>query len=74
MRTLWDKFDFSLLLTQSGIFKRSGAPACILCIMYVIGLVSGCSSVVQMSDLAHKDALLEMLFKPFMRMPTAFTC
>jgi hypothetical protein len=62
---LWDRFDFSLLLTQSGIFKRSGAPAWMLCFMYAIGLVSGCSSVMQMSELARKDALLELLFKPF---------
>jgi hypothetical protein len=65
LRTLWDRFDFSLLLTQSGIFKRSGAPAWMLCFMYVIGLISGCSSVHQMAQLASKDALLELMFKPF---------
>jgi len=27
LRSLWDKFDFSFLLSQSGITKRSGAPA-----------------------------------------------
>ena len=65
LRTLWDQFDFSLLLTQSGIFKRSGAPSWMLCFMYVVGLVSGCSSVNQMAQLASKDALLELMFKPF---------
>jgi len=65
LRTLWDRFDFSLLLTQCGIFKRSGAPSWMLCFMYVIGLVSGCSSVNQMSQLAGKDALLELMFKPY---------
>lgn len=65
LRTLWDRFDFSLLLTQSGIFKRSGAPSWMLCFMYVIGLVSGCSSVNQMAMLADKDALLALMFKPY---------
>ncbi|WP_211274485.1 hypothetical protein, partial [Paenibacillus oryzae] len=65
LRTLWDQFDFSLLLTQSGIFKRSGAPSWMLCFMYVIGLVSGCSAVSQMAGLASKDAMLELMFKPY---------
>nr|WP_311547877.1 transposase [Paenibacillus baekrokdamisoli] len=50
---------------QAGIFKRSGAPSWMLCFMYIIGLISGCSSVVQMSELAGKDALLELMFKPY---------
>jgi hypothetical protein len=33
--------------------------------MYIIGLISGCSSVVQMSELAGKDSLLELMFKPY---------
>ncbi|WP_042227609.1 hypothetical protein [Paenibacillus popilliae] len=65
LRTLWDQFDFSLLLTQSGIFKRSGAPSWMICFLYVIGLVSGCSSVNQVADLATKDALLQFMFKPY---------
>lgn len=36
-----------------------------LCFLYVVGLVSGCSSVVQMSQLAGRDALLELMFKPY---------
>ncbi|WP_236344368.1 transposase [Paenibacillus plantiphilus] len=65
LRTLWDRFDFSLLLTQSGIFKRSGAPAWMLCFMYVVGLISGCTAVNQISQLAGKDALLELMFKTY---------
>jgi len=65
LRTLWDRFDFSLLLMQSGIVKRNGVPSWMLCFMYVIGLVSNCSSVNQMADLAAKDALLTLMFKPF---------
>jgi hypothetical protein len=65
LRTLWDQFDFSLLLTQSGIFKRSGAPSWMLCFMYVNGLVSGCTAVNQMAGLASKDAMLELMFKSY---------
>lgn len=65
LRALWDQFDFSLLLTQSGVYKRSGAPAWMLCFLYVIGLSSGCTAVSQMADLAAKDGLLGEMFKPF---------
>lgn len=65
LRTLWDKFDFSLLLSQAGIMKRSGAPAWMLCFLYVIGLTSGCTAVSQMASLAAKDAVLRHMFKPF---------
>jgi len=65
LRTLWDRFDLSLLLMQSGISKRNGAPSWLLCFLYVVGLVCGCSSVSQMTDLAAKDALLKRLFHPW---------
>lgn len=65
LRTLWDHFDFSLLLTQSGISKRNGAPAWMLCFLYVIGLSSGCTAVSQMAEMAARDALLMEMFKPF---------
>lgn len=65
LKSLWDRFDFSLLLTQSGIMKRSGAPSWLLCFLYVIGLTAGCPSVVQMADMADKDASLKVMFKPW---------
>jgi hypothetical protein len=65
LKTLWDRFDFSLLLTQSGIFKRSGTPSWLICFLYVVGLVSNCSSVNQISELAERDALLRIMFKPW---------
>jgi hypothetical protein len=65
LKTLWDRFDFSLLLTQSGMFKRCGTPAWLICFLYVIGLVSNCSSVNQIAELAEKDALLNIMFKPW---------
>jgi hypothetical protein len=42
--------------------KRSGAPTWLLAFLYVIGLVAGCSSVLQMAELAGKDALLKAMF------------
>jgi hypothetical protein len=65
LKTLWDRFDFSLLLTQSGMFKRCGTPTWLICFLYVVGLVSNCSSVSQIADLAEKDALLNIMFKPW---------
>lgn len=65
LKTLWDRFDFSLLLTQSGIFKRCGTPSWLICFLYVLGLVSNCSSVTQIADLAEQDALLKIMFKPW---------
>lgn len=65
LRELWDRFDLSLLLMQSGISIRSGVPPWLLCFMYVIGLVSNCPSVNQMASLVSKDALLAIMFKSF---------
>jgi hypothetical protein len=65
LKNLWDRFDFSLLLTQSGMMKRSGTPSWLICFLYVIGLVSNCSSVVQMTQLAEKDTLLRAMFHPW---------
>jgi hypothetical protein len=65
LKSLWDRFDFSLLLTQSGIMKRNGAPSWLICFLYVVGLVSNCTSVVQMAQLADKDALLKVMFQPW---------
>lgn len=63
LKSLWDRFDFSLLLAQSGMIKRSGAPSWLICFLYVVGLVSNSPSVVQMAQLAHKDALLRVMFQ-----------
>lgn len=65
LRTLWERFDFSLLLTQSGMMKRSGTPSWLICFLYVVGLVSNCSSVAQMAGLAKKDALLKVMLQPW---------
>jgi hypothetical protein len=65
LKNLWERFDFSLLLTQSGMLKRSGTPSWLICFLYVVGLVSNCSSVVQIAQLADKDALLKAMFQPW---------
>ncbi|WP_127484307.1 hypothetical protein [Paenibacillus ehimensis] len=65
LKSLWERFDFSLLLTQSGIMKRSGTPSWLICFLYVIGLVSNCPSVVQMAELVNRDALLKAMFQPW---------
>jgi hypothetical protein len=62
LRKLWDRFDFSFLLTQSGIYKMRGVPTWILAFMYVVSLIAQCSSVLHMSKLAQKDELLKPLF------------
>ncbi|UOF88940.1 transposase [Fodinisporobacter ferrooxydans] len=65
LKSLWDRFDLSLLLTQSGIMKRSGAPSWFICFLYVVDLVSNCSSVFQIAELVDKDALLKAMFQPW---------
>jgi hypothetical protein len=63
LQKLWDRFDFSFLLTQAGIYKVSGVPTWMLSFLYVIGLVAQCSSVSKMAKLAGKDALLNVMFR-----------
>lgn len=65
LKSLWDRFDFSLLLTQSGMMKRSGAPTWLICFLYVVGLVSNCSSVSLMANLVNNDALLKAMSRPW---------
>ncbi|GLV14995.1 hypothetical protein Heshes_26810 [Alicyclobacillus hesperidum] len=45
LRTLWDRFDLSLLLSQSGIFKIRGTATWVLAFLYVVGLINRCQSV-----------------------------
>lgn len=61
--TLWNYFDFSFLLTQSGIHKDRGVPTWMLAFLYVIGLVAGCPSVLAMASMASDDALLKRMFR-----------
>ncbi|MDR3585526.1 MAG: transposase, partial [Desulfosporosinus sp.] len=60
---LWDRFDFSLLLTQTGINKLRGVPTWMTAFLYIVGLISHCTSVSKMAEMAGKDALLRYLFQ-----------
>lgn len=60
--SLWNRFDFSLLLTQSGIFKKSGVATWKFAFLFVVGLMAECSSCLQMIKFYKKDALLKAMF------------
>ena len=49
---LWDRFDFSILLTQAGINKLRGVPTWMTAFLYVVGLISHCTSVSKMAEMA----------------------
>lgn len=60
---LWNRFDVSFLLAQSGIIKSSGTPTWMLSFLYVIGLVARCASVSKMAGMAAQDTLLKIMFQ-----------
>jgi len=57
--TLWNRFDFSLLLTQSGINKKSGTPTWKMAFLFVAGLMARCKSDLKMIDFYDKESLLQ---------------
>lgn len=59
LKTLWNRFDFSFLLSQTGIRKERGIPAWILAFLYVVGLIAKCTSVNQIAKLVTEDKLLQ---------------
>jgi hypothetical protein len=61
--SLWNRFDFSLLLTQSGIFKKSGIATWKLSFLFVVGLIAQCASCLQMVEFYAKDSLLQKIFE-----------
>lgn len=62
LRRIWDFFDVSLLLSQSGIRKDRGVPTWILSFVYMLGLIAQKSSVLQTASMVMKDALLGPMF------------
>ena len=56
-------FDFSFLLTQSGINKVHGIPTWMLAFLYVMGVIAQCTSVNKIEVLSNKDALLNVMFR-----------
>ncbi|QSO46933.1 hypothetical protein [Alicyclobacillus mengziensis] len=59
LRTLWDRFDISLLLSRSGIFKVRGIATWVLAFVYVVGLIQRCQSVNSLASFFNKDSLLQ---------------
>jgi hypothetical protein len=60
--SLWNRFNFSLLLTQSGIFKRNGVATWKLAFLFVVGLIAQRSSCLKMIKFYEKDRLLQAIF------------
>lgn len=60
--SLWNRFDFSLLLTQSGISKKRGAATWKLAFLFVVGLIARCKSDLQMVAFYEKESLLQRIF------------
>jgi len=44
LKKIWHWFDLSLLFSECGIRKHAGAPAWVLCFVYVAGLISSAST------------------------------
>lgn len=63
LKSIWDHFDLSYILSQAGIHKDKGVPAWMLAFLYVIGLVNNCGSVLKMATLVEKDAVLKIMFR-----------
>lgn len=59
--TLWNHFNFSLLLTQSGIYKQRGVPTWKLAFLFVVGLISRCGSCLKIIDFYKKESLLQRI-------------
>jgi hypothetical protein len=63
LKSLWDRFDFSLLLTQSRIFKQRGVPTWQFAFLFVVGLLARCTSCLRTVELYSKDRLLQRMFQ-----------
>jgi hypothetical protein len=63
LKSLWDRFDLSLLLSQAGIYKERGVPTWMLAFLYVVGLIAKCSSVNKIAQLVADDQLLQHMFR-----------
>ena len=59
--TLWNRFDLTLLLSQSDIFKVRGTPTWVLAFLYVIGLIHRSPSVNALAAFFNGDGLLQRM-------------
>ena len=62
VKSLWDRFDLSLLMAQSGMHKKSGVPTWQLAFLMVIGLLAQCSSCSKTVEFYSKEPLLQAMF------------
>ena len=62
VKSLWDRFDLSLLMAQSGMHKKSGVPTWQLAFLMVIGLLAQCSSCSKTVEFYSKERLLQAMF------------
>lgn len=62
LMSLWNQFDFSILMTQSGIHKKNGVPTWQLAFLFIVGLLAQCSSCLKTVDFYSKERLLQAMF------------
>ena len=60
---LWNQLDFSLLLSQCGIFKTRGLATWKLAFAFVASMICHCSSDLRRVGLWNQDALLQTALK-----------
>jgi len=61
--SIWNRFDFSLLLTQCGIFKIRGLATWKLAFAFVASVVNNCTSDLKRVNFLSKDTVLKAVFK-----------
>lgn len=63
LKSVWDKFDFSLLFSQSGMRKHSGVPAWIMAFVYICGLIGKVGSTNQNASYSTDAPTLNQILK-----------
>jgi len=63
LKSLWEKFDLSLLFVQNGIVKHSGVSGWLTAFAYICGLIAQMPSVKQNADFSSDSPILQILLK-----------
>ena len=63
LKSLWEKFDLSLLFPRTGFQKHSGIPAWLMAFVYICGLIAQKASVNQNADFSSDSPALTLLLK-----------
>lgn len=61
LKSLWEKFDLSLLFLQTGIVKHSGVSSWLMAFAYICGLIAQKPSVNQNADFTSDSPILKVL-------------